>query len=275
MHFKRFKIFIAILCLFFVACSKSKRFAATTLSPIEIKANSATFSGKAKNSDNSQIIEVGFCYSADKIPLYADKHVSAINNGTDSFKYTVNDLSANTNYNVRAFAKLKNGSINYGNVLNFSTNNNYQLGDKGPGGGTIFYIDEFNASGKFFEALPLLGNTYSFGCTGNYIGTGMHSGEGKTNSNQIIGICSGNTAASVCLGLKINGLSDWCLPSIEDLEYLQQYYNSRSVTFSDRSFWSSTDYDPDFAYTYNFLYSDYETRDKTEKHEVIAIRYFN
>ncbi|MEI6020418.1 MAG: hypothetical protein WCR21_04755, partial [Bacteroidota bacterium] len=101
MRFFQIKNFLFILCIFLFACSKSKRFAVSTNFPGDINASSVTFSGNAKNSDNTQVSEIGFCYSADKIPLYADKHVSAINNGTDIFKITVNDLAAKTNYNVR------------------------------------------------------------------------------------------------------------------------------------------------------------------------------
>lgn len=255
-------------------CNKSKQYAVTTGSAEQIKATSMTVSGTAKGSD-SKIVEVGFCFSDNKVPVYGDDHIVVSRSFNDSFKGTVKTLKANTSYNIRAFSKLQNGDIYYGNILTVSTNGIYDIGDIGPGGGVIFFTDEYSAAGKYFEAKPILGNTFMFGCDSVFLNNGSYYGEGQGNTTKIINSCGNNTAAYACKHFGANGLSDWCLPTIQDLENLKNFYNDNNNAFSDRTFWSSSDFDSRNAYAYNFLMGEYDVLDKSEKHEVIAVRYFN
>jgi hypothetical protein len=257
-----------------LGCSKSKRYAVTTDTPKDIRANKIIISGTAKGSFD-KIAELGFCYSPDKIPTYNDKHVIANNNGLSPFTATVVDLSPNTGYNLRAYSKLTDGSIIYGNIVTSNTNGDYQLGDKGPGGGIIFYIDEFNPTGKYFEALILPGITASFGCSNKYLNTSMVSGYGKSNTNTILSTCGNNTAAFYCVNAGIKGLTDWYLPTANDMSYLLDFYQTNFLTYPTRTYWTSSEYSATSAYTYDFLGGWYDVSDKTEIHDVIAIRYFN
>ena len=257
-----------------LSCNKAKQYAVSTGSAQFIKATSLSISGTAKGSD-SRILEVGFCYSSSKVPLFADDHIVVNRGGGEAFTGSIVSLKANTSYNIRAYSKLQNGDLFYGNVVTVSTNGIYDIGDIGPGGGVIFYTDEFSAAGKYFEAKPITGNTFVFGCDNKYLNNGEYYGEGLDNTKKIIDNCGTNTAAYVCKTFNANNLSDWCLPTIQDLENLRNFYYDNNNAFSDRTYWSSTDVDTKNAYAYNFLLGEYDILDKGEKHEVIAVRYFN
>ena len=117
----------------------------------------------------------------------------------------------------------------------------YELGDIGPGGGTIYYISAtpFTESGAscasnchYLEAAPTTGPsawteaTYVWsGNTTTYVGTNTAIGTGYANTQAIIAQSGGgntaNKAATISAAFRgPNGLSDWFLPSKDELNQL-------------------------------------------------------
>lgn len=137
----------------------------------------------------------------------------------------------------------------------------YAIGDIGPGGGKIFITPSTagNTTGKYFEVAPFTWNgggadplvfwslsayatTAVTGANGEAIGTGYQNtldivAQGNTSS----------TAASMCSAYEANGLTDWFLPSKNELIEL----GNQQAIIGDLSticwYWSSTEVDPDGA----------------------------
>jgi len=138
-----------------------------------------------------------------------------------------------------------------------------EVGDTGPGGGTIFYVEsnpagfasdapECTAGCKYLEAAATSGSEiwYDFGIeedgfkwSGNVTDhasiTDTEIGSGYKNSLEIIAIARGGTAgaASAARGYLGGGKSDWYLPSLKELEQL----HSSNVASIDGAYWSSSE----------------------------------
>jgi hypothetical protein len=80
------------------------------------------------------------------------------------------------------------------------------------------------------------------------------SSNGSANTNTIIQEQgnNGNYAARLCSDFKGGGFKDWFLPSKDQLNIL---YNQKTLVggFSDKIYWTSTEYDMGFAWVQNFL----------------------
>jgi hypothetical protein len=149
-------------------------------------------------------------------------------------------LDPGTQYYARAFAMVGD-VVYYGEEDNFNTlaaPATYELGDVGPGGGYIFYLDASMAHGR--EVAPASTEFQSqWGCyTTSVAGTSAAAGAGQANSTLILNyhnsinfynnptqcqevvISYGDVAAKNCDDLVFNGKSDWYLPSIGDLQMI-------------------------------------------------------
>jgi len=148
----------------------------------------------------------------------------------------------------------------------------YSVGQAGPGGGTIFYVDMARAAGsQYFEAAcagwqnncdgttvdPLAG----WGCYGTEIAgaDGTAIGAGGQNTADIVAGCgTAGTAARLADNYSYNGLDDWFLPSKDELNALCKWAysdtanavcnddgsGSLSLTYggvSDYAYWSSSE----------------------------------
>ena len=110
------------------------------------------------------------------------------------------------------------------------------LGDVGPGGGTIFYVDMSRAAGsQFWEVGSDLG-TAVWGCSETDIsGTGMAIGTGATNTGLInVGCGTAGIAARVA-SAPAGGFSDWFLPSKDELNQLCKYARTQSTAVVDQA----------------------------------------
>jgi hypothetical protein len=133
-----------------------------------------------------------------------------------------------------------------------------KIGDTGPAGGFIFYDKGRVSNGwRYLEAAP---SDQSYGIqwsNGNYIDirTGTVVGTGRANTDAIIAAQgSGNYAATLCKNLKINGFSDWFLPSKDELNLM--YTNIRKAgldRIGEGWFWSSSQFDSHLAWYEGFI----------------------
>ncbi|MFZ3085623.1 MAG: DUF1566 domain-containing protein, partial [Candidatus Hydromicrobium sp.] len=134
------------------------------------------------------------------------------------------------------------------------------IGDTGPAGGRIFYVnpDYETDDWHYLEAAPA--NTEwtdiqwsnienaSAGATATAVGTG------KANTQTIVNIQgSGSYAAQLCNDLTLGEYSDWFLPSKDELNLM--YVNlqvSGLGGFASWYYWSSSEYNADLAWYQDF-----------------------
>lgn len=127
----------------------------------------------------------------------------------------------------------------------------YALGDTGPAGGLIFYVDEANEySWNCLEAAPVDQTSRVWGTASSFISgaDGTVIGTGKQNTLDIIANdVALNKAADECaLYSIINSdvtYDDWFLPSIDELNAMYVNLHSQGLGgFSDSTYWTSSEY---------------------------------
>ena len=115
-----------------------------------------------------------------------------------------------------------------------------KIGDKGPGGGIVFYID----GNKAYECSELLGDT------------------------------NWEKAKILCTNYRGGGKSDWYLPTKEELNYIYQNLQKPGIINDDTWYWSSSTSIYNFAWIQR-SYDGYQTDDHTgTTQSVRAVRGF-
>jgi hypothetical protein len=99
----------------------------------------------------------------------------------------------------------------------------YAIGDTGPAGGLIFYVNPNVATDgwRYLEAAPFDQSAGAkWGCFRRAIpgARGTAIGTGKQNTADMLAACAEpGTAAHLCATLNLNGLGGWFLPSRDEL----------------------------------------------------------
>lgn len=158
----------------------------------------------------------------------------------------------------------------------------YKVGDVGPGGGIIFFVDQSNQypSFMYLEAAPSdLKDTYiwcsdsSHAIAGLSEPTGVPIGRGSVNTTSMLTSCTSG-AANAAHEYSNGGKTDWFLPSREEL--MLMYTNIHSVsTFAPTDYWSSSQNSDIFAMTVNFASGNWFSIDKSFSRHVRPIRAFS
>ena len=156
------------------------------------------------------------------------------------------------------------------------------LGNTGPGGGIVFYVNEASATGsRYLEAAP---NTWSGGgadptmeWSGNMttnVATQTGIGTGSANTTAIIAqSATAGRAATAARAYTGGGLSDWFLPSRDELN---QLFLQRTVVggFAAGSYWSSSQVAANFALIQNFVNGNQVVDPKGSPEHVRPVRAF-
>lgn len=234
----------------------------------EFKGNSAVAKGNIWRSTNGkEIINAGYCWSTSPNPSTADNQTTRDGIMTDLLPGTV--------YYVRGFATTDDGTT-YGNEISY---NSGQIFGTFYAGGLIFYNDGkghglvcAETDQSIFEA---------WGCMGGFIthdsGIRLDRRSGYTNTNTIVATChQTHCAARVCYNLTLNNYYNWVLPSIDEMYLiLSNLYLQNLGGFNNTDFWwTSSEYDKDKAYAFNFTGSHLVRGDKNYGLFVRAIRAF-
>lgn len=188
------------------------------------------------------------------------------------------DMSNSIRVSDRAFA-----------AASYSTNRSSNVGGRGVrtapqvpfaigqsyGGGIIFYIDETGQHGLIAAASDQ-STAAEWGCQGTLISgaDGTAIGTGNQNSIDIMAGCAtSGIAVRVCMGVTINGYSDWYLPSKDELN---QMYIQRSEIggFTSNYYWSSSEATIDHGWVWNFNAGNQTASTKSFPLYVRAIRSF-
>ena len=161
----------------------------------------------------------------------------------------------------------------------------YSVGDPGPAGGRIFYVNPNAASDgwTYLEAASQdHANRVLWGDTETVIGsTGTAIGTGESNTAKIVSALSekGVTdyAAKICSDLVLGGYDDWFLPSRDELNELYNQKDSVGGFVSDW-YWSSSEVSSTTAWWYYFSLTggiqDDRELNKSSVNYVRAVRAF-
>jgi len=141
----------------------------------------------------------------------------------------------------------------------------YDIGDTGPGGGIIFYacsegkgftMTDTNETCHYLEFAPsdaVVNSTtvaFAWASTNNtpLISTGDSIGTGRNNTYRILNMDPNAPAAKACDEYENDGKTDWFLPSIDELEEINnaffKYSNTLNYGFNTTdNYWSSSEKD--------------------------------
>jgi hypothetical protein len=174
--------------------------------------------------------------------------------------------------------------------LPFGSPYSFIVGDTGPAGGIIFYVDlpEYNLyDWTYLEAAPddcLDGNGISWSnITDVEVETSVLLGTGQENTNAIISQSGHtNSAAQICDDYTYGGYDDWFLPSGEELGMMCYYAKEGLIDLGNFSnnyyYWSSSEQDAsptNKVWTYYYAHTPYaQPKTYSNNTRVRAIRAF-
>jgi hypothetical protein len=164
----------------------------------------------------------------------------------------------------------------------------YKVGDTGPGGGIIFFVDRYNEYSGFtyLEVAPVstaVTREWATDVNSNQITTvsGADSkalGAGYQNTIDIVaqvGNVAATCAAKYCADLTFGGQSDWYLPSIAELKMIYEVaFMHLSINFAYDYYWSSSEYEPYRAWSFQFEYGSPSANYKFVTSLALPIRRF-
>ncbi len=133
----------------------------------------------------------------------------------------------------------------------------YALGERGPGGGWVFYDKGSYSNGwQYLEAAPNdHGASLKWGCFHISIAgaKGTNIGSGKTNTEAIVNGCNeAYTAAKICSDYSGGGKDDWFLPSKEELRHAYWNLKHKGIGgFTYYAYWTSSEVTDDAVMQHN------------------------
>lgn len=168
----------------------------------------------------------------------------------------------------------------------------YEIGDLGPSGGNIFYIDEFSEHKDFdyLESAPgnCEGVDLVWALDANDLSAGLKVvtdwneksiGQGLSNSNAMLVVSDGfqnvETATGYAENLTCGGNSDWFVPAASELELMYQNLAKQGIgNFTTGYYWSSSAYEYGRAWNQPFSEGEAFDGNKDGKFAVRPIRAF-
>lgn len=161
----------------------------------------------------------------------------------------------------------------------------YALGDTGPAGGLIFYIDEADAYiWTYLEAAPstnewsgLVWGDYGMEIGGSAGLTGV--GDGQTATSAIVSHMDSQsitgTPAQLCDSLDVGSFSDWFLPSKDELNLMYVNLHQEGIgSFMNTGYSSSSEVDGNLVWYQDFVDGFQDTGTKNVGLRVRAVRAF-
>ena len=130
----------------------------------------------------------------------------------------------------------------------------FEVGETGPSGGTIFYVNPDYEEGssdtaknwKYLEAAPVNLGKMKWGSDGDAYNTDEGMGKGQSNTTKLVDALATNTslsfpAAKACADYSCGLYDDWFLPSIEELKKINAIRDKlEGIDLTKDCCWSST-----------------------------------
>jgi len=130
--------------------------------------------------------------------------------------------------------------------ISAETPNTFQIGERGPAGGWIFYDKGVITNGwRYMEAAPNDIGPAQWGAKGTDVnGINTSVGTGRANTQRIVPVLNqagDDGAALLCDSLNINGHTGWFLPSLDELNLMYVNLKAKGLGgFSNGRYWSSS-----------------------------------
>jgi len=225
-------------------------------------------SGGTIASNVTSVTARGVCWNTSPSPTISNSTTSD-GTGTGTYVSNVTGLTSGLTYYIRAYYTDASSNTFYGGEYNFTTGTPKAVGDA-LAGGIIVYVDPTGQHG-IIGGLTDLGSNIPWGCSGITVGTGYAQNgnvvfAGKTNTDAMIANnCQAPSGpAQLCRayaagGTGLVGITDWYLPSIDELSILCQQRLLINLTTTPSYagagvlYWSSTEYSSSIAYTHYSL----------------------
>jgi len=224
-----------------LSCDKSDQIIYVTQSDVsEITTNSATVkvTGTPVNSDSPYT--AGFHFRGVKDGLSVG---SGDKNGTHQngfYEVQLEGLVSSAVYTVVPYITIEGRRVYSEREFQFTTEAQIDIiGDIGPGGGIIFYDD---GSGGGMEVYPTDWTAEWGGYSESVMFCETNFGEGQENTDQIIAQTTdvGN-AARLCDSCTIGGMTDWFLPSKDELQLIYTALVQTGLVQAEyENYWSSS-----------------------------------
>lgn len=162
-----------------------------------------------------------------------------------------------------------------------------KVGDTGPGGGPIFFVDYHGEYRGFdyLEAAPASAEAdmgpqpWCNAPLGTLIGVNDWAanavGRGQANTNAMLGVCASGAANAADAYVSPTGKDDWFLPSMGEL--MLMYTNLRQAgqgAFGSAGYWSSTERGANHAWVQYFHIGYQDTIIKVDFLSVRPVRAF-
>lgn len=203
----------------------------TTSAPSNITASTAKCGGNVTSDGGADVTERGICLSKNPDPNITNSTVFKSGSGTGMYTIDLNNLSNNTTYYVKAYAKNSEG-IAYGEERSFTTD----------------MFPTFQYGGETYQVAPDPGTTMNW-----------------------------ENANSYCNNLTLYGLSDWRLPTKDEL--LKMYVEQNSIGGFDNTYhyyyWSNTNCDNDSYNIVDFSNGSTNCRPNNYSYSLRPIRQVN
>jgi hypothetical protein len=199
-----------------------------------------------ENINDLSFLEAGFCLSFNNNPTLENSlqiaNAYLVNKEANiEFK----NLNQNTQYYVNFYCKTLKG-ITYSNSYAIKTFEEYNIGDKGPSGGTIIYKkSNYSNIWNFIEVADQdVPNYYKWGLNDNrtnIISKDLETGYSNTSAMLEFFNESGQYSALVAKQWIHNGYNDWYLPSIHELILVKELFLKNKLNLTDNIYWSSSE----------------------------------
>ena len=170
--------------------------------------------GTVRNSGGGTITEKGTCWSTHSNPTIADEKSVGLYI-TDIIFYNYLRLATNATYYVRAYATNEYGT-GYGNEVTCTTGIAVGLYHQG---GVIFLVDGTGQHG-LIAAVSNQSNGVQWGLVGVTTNATSVSNGSSNTTNIINTLGPGTYAANLCRNYTGGGYTDWFLPSLNQINYM-------------------------------------------------------
>ena len=221
--------------------------------------------GDGTSSDMFADIDWGSDTHSLKVEIDIEQDASFIDLGTTQFMAVPYALHAKTAESVTSTCGLSIGDTHQG--------------------GIIFYLDASGCHG-LIAAPSNQGNGIAW-WNGSFVdtyayGNGIGAGEGNSQGiRRWQGTCSSCYASELCQDLTLGGESDWYLPSKYELNLMYENIGQGNAlglgnigSFSNSFYWSSTEFDNDYAWILDFIIGLQSITSKSLTLNVRAVRAF-